>query len=105
MSNFNDEVCEFNPTPTNEHFAAKNGGGIVYHRSDCGNESVRMYASGGDWSGSACGSWLDPELTKIVHNVGFKNGAPGDHNWTYCELTKASHEWYYPQSPYMGCMD
>jgi hypothetical protein len=87
MSNFNDEVCEFNSTPTNEHFAAKNGGEIVYHRSDCGTNGVRFYGNGGDWDGSTCWDWgLGQDMIDVVHNKGFNNGSPGDHNWTLYEL-------------------
>ena len=86
MSNLNDEVCEYNSTPTTEHFAAKNGGGIVYHRSDCSSGLVRMYRDGGDGQGSACGAWISQDMARIVHDNGFKGGAPGDHNWTFYEL-------------------
>ena len=49
--------------------ADKNGDGIVYHRSDCGDDYVRMYGGGGDCSGSACGTWgLTSEAIKYIHD-------------------------------------
>ena len=38
--------------------APRNGGGIVYHRSDCSYGNVRFYGVGGDGPGSICGGWL-----------------------------------------------
>ena len=38
--------------------ADRNGGGIVYHRSNCGYPRHRFYGNGGDWDGSACGYWI-----------------------------------------------
>lgn len=38
--------------------APRNGGGIVYHRSDCSDGNVRFYGVGGEGPGSICGSWL-----------------------------------------------
>jgi hypothetical protein len=90
MSNFNDEVCEYNSTPTTENFAAKNGNDIVYHRSDCGRGFVRMYGNGGDWPGSVCGAWLHQDYAKIVHDDGFNGGKPGDHNWNIDNITHAA---------------
>ena len=37
--------------------ADKNGDGIVYHRSDCGDNNVRWYGFGGDAPCSTCESW------------------------------------------------
>jgi hypothetical protein len=47
--------------------ADRNGGGIVYHRSDCGYPRHRFYGNGGDWAGSACGEWI-PEIGGVVVN-------------------------------------
>ena len=38
--------------------ADRNGGGIVYHRSNCGYPRHRFYGNGGDWDGSTCGNWV-----------------------------------------------
>jgi hypothetical protein len=38
--------------------AKQNGGGIVYHRSDCGSGYVRWYSAGGNSPCSACEKWL-----------------------------------------------
>ena len=86
MSNLNDEVCEYNSTPTTEHFAAKNGNGFVYHRSDCSLGEVKIYYGGSDAPGSKCRPYLHPVLADIVHNKGFDGGAPGNHYWTYEEI-------------------
>ena len=96
MSNLNDEVCEYNSTPTTENFAAKNGDGFVYHRSDCSSGLVKMYGNGGDWVNKECGRWLDPDFIKIVHERGFKGGEAGDHNWTHDELIAESGPNYKP---------
>lgn len=49
--------------------APRNGGGIVYHRSDCGYGYVRFYGFGGDGPGSACGTWaLAPYQRDIIHS-------------------------------------
>lgn len=50
--------------------ADKNGGGFVYHRSDCGSGYVRLYGGGGGegWTGSACGTWaLEDWQIDIIH--------------------------------------
>jgi hypothetical protein len=51
--------------------ADKNGGGIVYHRSDCGSGYVRMYGSGGDWPEvltGGCEKWaLEDWQIDIIH--------------------------------------
>lgn len=64
--------------------APRNGGGIVYNKSDCGGEgsyyNVRWYGFGGDGPGSACGSWsLNLDMRKKVWSN-------GDHNWSQEEL-------------------
>ena len=87
MSNFNDEVCEYNSTPVTENFAGRNGNCIVFHRSDCSEEgTVRWYKNGGDATGSECRHWLSDEMALTVREKGFKGGAPGDHNWRFDEL-------------------
>jgi hypothetical protein len=51
--------------------ADKNGDGIVYHRSDCGEGNVRFYYEGGDsWiGGSACGTWgLTDKARQYIHD-------------------------------------
>jgi hypothetical protein len=49
--------------------APQNGGGIVYHRSDCGYNNVRWYGAGGDGSGSACGTWGVPAWQRdVIHS-------------------------------------
>lgn len=84
--------------------ARRNGNNFVYHRSDCGYPNVRMYSSGGDGPGSACGYWVDtllqlsagspvtkPNLfnliyTKLVTNGTMENNVIG--------LTHADLVWY-----------
>ena len=54
--------------------AEKNGDGIVYHCSDCGDANVRMYGGGGDCSGSICAPWgLSSEAIKYIHDHPEKN--------------------------------
>lgn len=49
--------------------AARNGGGIVYHRSDCSYGYVRFYGFGGDGPGSVCGTWsLAAYQRDIIHS-------------------------------------
>ena len=49
--------------------APQNGGGIVYHRSDCGYSNVRWYGAGGDGPGSACGTWGVPAWQRdVIHS-------------------------------------
>jgi hypothetical protein len=86
MSNFNDDVCEYNSTPTTENFAAKNGQCIVFHKSDCSEGKVRWYNNGGNAKPSDCGYWLPDKMLHIVRDRNFQGGAPGDHNWTFDEL-------------------
>ena len=48
--------------------ADRNGDGIVYHRSDCGENYVRWYGFGGDGPCSTCESWgLSDEAIKFIH--------------------------------------
>ena len=50
--------------------ADKNGDGIVYHCSDCGDNYVRWYGFGGDGKGQPCDRWLVgcPDwVYKMVH--------------------------------------
>ena len=43
--------------------------GIVYRRSDCNDNHVRMYGDGGDGPGSVCGTWeLNPEQIRYIHD-------------------------------------
>jgi len=52
--------------------AENNGHGLVYHRSDCGENNVRMYGNGGRWDGSACGAWLFTKFhTQVVHSTDY----------------------------------
>lgn len=47
----------------------KNGYGMVYSCSDCGENDVRVYAFGGDGNGSLCGTWgLTYEAIKYIHD-------------------------------------
>ena len=49
--------------------ADKNGDGIVYHCSDCGDNYVRMYMFGGDWPGSSCDTWgLTSTAIRYIHD-------------------------------------
>ena len=49
--------------------AKRNGWGIVYRRSDCNDNYVRMYGDGGDGPGSACGPWgLNSKQIKYIHD-------------------------------------
>jgi len=57
--------------------AAKNGDGIVYHCSDCGDNYVRYYGLGGDGPGSACDRHgLSLQAIKYIHAHPEKN-----HRW------------------------
>ena len=60
--------------------ADRNGWGVVYNKSDCGNPpdyyNVRRYSFGGDGPGSACGFW---SLTENQRKAIWSNG---DHNWS-----------------------
>jgi hypothetical protein len=48
--------------------ADKNGDGLVYHCSDCGDGYVRMYGNGGDWDGSICETWgLSSRAIAYIH--------------------------------------
>ena len=49
--------------------AERNGWGIVYNCSDCGDNNVRMYAFGGEGPGLMCGTWgLNPEQIRYIHD-------------------------------------
>ena len=49
--------------------ADRNGLGIVYNCSDCGDTRVRLYAFGGESPGSMCGTWgLNPEQIRYIHD-------------------------------------
>jgi hypothetical protein len=62
--------------------AGRNGDGIVYHYSDCGQDgdqyNVRFYGFGGDGPGSACGQWVDKSSRMRVWSE--------DYNWSSGEL-------------------
>ena len=48
--------------------AAKNGDGIVFHRSDCSEGKVRLYPNGGDGNCSVCDTWgLTNKAIKYIH--------------------------------------
>lgn len=48
--------------------ADKNGDGIVYHRSDCGDNYVRWYGFGGDGHCSTCDTWgLSDRAIAYIH--------------------------------------
>ena len=92
--------------------ADRNGGGLVYHRSDCGYPRNRVYGYGGNWPGSLCGDWIpippseyfcgvyyphlyadvvwygDYNSTKnTFNNIKNKNeDGGGEHNWTEAEI-------------------
>ena len=49
--------------------ADRNGDGIVYHRSDCGDDYVRWYGFGGDGPCSTCETWgLTPDQIRYIHD-------------------------------------
>ena len=49
--------------------ADRNGDGIVYHRSDCGENYVRWYGFGGDGPCSACDTWgLTNKAIRYIHD-------------------------------------
>ena len=49
--------------------ADKNGDGVVYHRSDCGDNYVRWYGFGGDGPCSACDTWgLTNKAIRYIHD-------------------------------------
>ena len=49
--------------------ADRNGDGIVYHRSDCGDNNVRWYGFGGDGPCSTCESWgLTDRAIRYIHD-------------------------------------
>jgi hypothetical protein len=49
--------------------APQNGGGIVYHRSNCGYGYVRWYGAGGEGPAQACGTWsLAAYQRDIIHS-------------------------------------
>ena len=49
--------------------ADKNGDGIVYHRSDCGENYVRFYGFGGDGPCSTCETWgLTDKAIRYIHD-------------------------------------
>ena len=51
--------------------ADNNGGGIVYHRSDCSYPQVNIYGAGGRWNGLGCGYWLShAQIWSTEINVG-----------------------------------
>jgi hypothetical protein len=89
MSNFNDEVCEFNSTPTTENFAGQNGYGIVYHKSNCSEGYVRWYFNGGNAPGSTCGKWIPDSKINMIHRG-------GDYNWRAFEdlALESPNQWF-----------
>jgi hypothetical protein len=49
--------------------ADRNGDGIVYHRSDCGDNYVRFYGFGGDGPCSTCETWgLTDKAIRYIHD-------------------------------------
>ena len=49
--------------------ADRNGDGIVYHRSDCGENYVRWYGFGGDGPCSSCDTWgLTNKAIRYIHD-------------------------------------
>ena len=62
--------------------AARNGGGVVYNKSNCGFSNVRWYGVGGDGPGSTCGKW---GLTQHQREVIWSNG---NVNWI-CSFVSA----------------
>jgi hypothetical protein len=49
--------------------AERNGDGVVYHRSDCGDDYVRWYGFGGDGPCSTCETWgLTSEQIRYIHD-------------------------------------
>ena len=49
--------------------AKRNGWGIVYNCSDCGDNGVRFYGLGGDGPGSVCGTWdLNAKQIRYIHD-------------------------------------
>jgi hypothetical protein len=50
----------------------RSGGGIVYHRSDCGYPNVRFYGKGGEWDGSTCDKiWVNPVNWQTLNKFDF----------------------------------
>ena len=92
--------------------ADRNGGGLVYHRSDCGYPRHRVYGDGGNWPGSLCGNWIvqiggnslcgvEINMHDVIwygdynsfintyNNIKNKNeGGGGQHNWTEDEIKR-----------------
>ena len=89
MSNFNEEVCEYNSTPVTENFTANRNVSVeVYHRStDCpGPQQVKAYPNGGWSKGGYCVNMSDNYL-KIIDSR--------DYNWTMDEIiTEAGGQLY-----------
>jgi hypothetical protein len=80
MSNFNEEVCEYNSTPVNENFAPnRRGVGNVFHRStDCPDPyQVKLYPNGGFYGEGYCVNMSD-DMLKIIDSY--------DYNWTIEEI-------------------
>ena len=49
--------------------ADRNGDGVVYHRSDCGDNYVRWYGFGGDGPCSSCDTWgLTNKAIRYIHD-------------------------------------
>jgi hypothetical protein len=96
--------------------AAKNGIGVVYHRSDCSYPGTSFYINGGDANGSVCGYWQDALIPHTydcpytftradvvwygVYNNDdetYKNliikdlNKGGGHNWTDAEITNITY--------------
>lgn len=47
----------------------KNGDGMVFNCSDCNKNGVRIYAWGGNGSGSLCGDWgLSAKAIEYIHD-------------------------------------
>ena len=67
-------LLSINFTTSTAFAAPRNGDGLVYHRSDCGDKNVRMYGEGGDSivGGSMCGEWLFSKfLVQLVHSTDY----------------------------------
>jgi hypothetical protein len=80
-----------------EYKLEKNGTGVVYAGSECGQGSVRTYQDGGDGAASDCDSTLlHADLIQIIWDViasGENDTAPmygfNDRFWTIEELKEA----------------
>ena len=103
MSNFNDEVCEYNSTPVNENFCRYYGTtgytkahciypqvGSTYYRDYCNYEKGRLYSlNNGDIN---CVDELYKGMADVVHNSQVEGAGKGDYIWSNLEISEALHK-------------